>query len=386
MASHPVTALRMPSRPPPATRQVAALREVSLAGRRQPVLRRLGLEIATGERLALLGPAGAGKTAALMLLSGFTRPDTGSVLLGGREAADIPPAARELALVGHDEVLLPHLGVAGNIALPLELRSGPSVGHADRVGRLMDALRLVGLADRRPCDLSAEQRARTVLARALVTQPGLVLLDDPCAGLDPSARAAVLADLAPLLQGMAVVLATRDPGDALHLGGRVAVLEAGALLQAGPVQEVYDQPDSLRVARLLGAANLLPGRVEAVEDDIAIVRLGCGLTVEAAATPAAVPGRDCQVFIRPERVAVAAVTPADMGEGALPALVAGIAWRGDQVRLSLRLGAEGPRPAELIVTRPAVVPLAGLTAGQQVAVAWQAEYARVLAREDPVIE
>ncbi len=207
--------------------------------------------------------------------------------------------------------------------------------------------------------------------------PGCCCWTSPSPGSTPPTRDSVLDDLLPVLAatGAACVLATSDAALALALGGRAAVLEGGKLLQSGPVQLLYDAPATARVARLLGEANFLPGTVQSLDDDIALVRLDCGLTVEATAT-AAEPGGACLVFVRPERIAVAAGTAAAMGEGALPATVTALAWRGDHVRLTLALGETAP--ATLVVTRPAGVPLAGLAAGQAAAVAWQARHARVL--------
>ena len=195
----------------------------------------------------------------------------------------------------------------------------------------------------------------------------------------------MLDDLLPVLAatGAACVLATRDAALALALGGRAAVLEGGALLQSGPVQRLYDAPATARVARLLGEANCLPGTVESVEDDIALVRLDCGLTVEATAT-AAEPGGACLVFVRPERIAVAAGTAAAMGEGALPATVTALAWRGDHVRLTLALGEDGAGDAggDAAGRRAAGRPGGRAGGGGR----WQARHARVLgeqARAEP---
>jgi ABC-type Fe3+/spermidine/putrescine transport system ATPase subunit len=227
--------------------------------------------------------------------------------------------------------------------------------------------------------LSPGQRVRAALARALVGRPRLVLLDEPFRGLDAPTRDAVLADLWPALSasGAAVVLATRDPALALAFGGTVAVLEAGSLLQAGAMQAVYDAPRSARVALLLGEANCLPGRIEAVEDDVALVRLDCGVEVEADAAGMAA-GRRCLVFVRPGRIAVAAGSAAEMGEGARPATVLALAWQGDHVRLTLDLGSASAPGGRLVVTRPAGVPLAGLAPGREAAVAWQTRHARAL--------
>jgi ABC-type Fe3+/spermidine/putrescine transport system ATPase subunit len=333
------------------------------------------LAVAAGGTLVLLGPAGAGKTAVLDVLAGFVRPAAGEVWLHGKPADRLPPHRRSLGLVLAQDGPLARRTVAGSIRFALAARG--AAGGEDAIGAIMQDFGLAGLGERRAGELSPEQRVRAALARALVGAPGLVLLDEPFAALDPPAREAVLAALKAALAatGAAAVLATRDAGLALAWGGPAVVLEGGAALQSGPVQELYDAPASERVARLLGEANCLPGRVESLEDDTAAVRLGCGPLVEASAAGAR-PGQPCLVFVRPERIAIAAGTPAGMGPGALAATVTARAWRGGQVRLTLALG-EG-RPAALIVTRPAGVPLAGLEPGQAAAIAWQPRHARVL--------
>jgi ABC-type Fe3+/spermidine/putrescine transport system ATPase subunit len=367
--------LAVPAQPVAAlhpTPPAAALRGVPVGGARRPGL---DLEVAAGGTLVLLGPSGAGKSAVLDVLAGFVRPAAGEVWLDGRPAGGLPPHRRALGLVLAQDGPLPHLTVAGTIRFALAARGG--AGGEDAVGAVMQSFGLAGLGDRRGGDLSPEQRLRAALARALVGAPRLALLDEPFATLDSLARERVLGDLMAVLgtTGTAAVLATRDAALALAWGGPAAVLEDGAVLQSGPVQALYDAPACERVARLLGEANCLPGRIEDVQDDVAAVRLACGPLVETAAADA-LPGQPCLVFVRPERIAVAAGTPAEMGFGALPATVTARAWRGGQVRLTLALG-EG-KPATLIVTRPAGVPLAGLEPGQAAAIAWQPRHARVL--------
>lgn len=388
MPAHPVTSLKLASRAisPDPEPPAAAWRGARLHGRRggAAVLDGLSLDLEAGGRLALLGPRGAGKTAALMLLAGFARPDAGEILLGGRPATDVPPHRRDLGVVFQDDTLLPHLTLAANVAFPLAARGIRREAHLDRVGWALEAFALSGLGGRRPRDLDGAQRIRAALARAVVGHPKLLLLDDPCAGLDGMARAVLLGDVgdAAAAIGAAVLIATRDPADALALGGRVAVLLAGSLRQHGPVQAVYERPACEPVGRLLGEANLLPGLVEAVEDDIARVRLGCGLAVEALAHPGIGPGHPCVVFVRPERIAVAASDAADMGERAIPAEMVSVQWRGDQVRLVLRIGTDDARPATLLVKRPAGALLSGLAPGEPAAIAWQPHHARVLPRQD----
>ena len=377
LPAHPVSGLRVMSRPsaPPPVPSVAELRGVHLGGGAAMALHGIDLEVAGGEALVLLGAGGA---AVLDVLAGFIAPTAGEVRLDGRSATGVKPHRRRVGLVLREDGPFPHLGVAGTIRFALAARAGQ--GGEEAVGAIMQAFGLAGIGDRPVRDLSPEQRVRAALARALAGRPRLVLLDDPFAALDAPARDAVLRDLLPALaaSGAASVLATRDPFLALVFGGRTAALVDGAVRQAGPAQALYDAPADAAVARLLGEANLLPARAETVEDGIAVLRLDGGLRVEADAAGAAVPGRPCLLFVRPARIAVSAGTAAEMGEGALPAVVTSLAWRGDHVRLELALGAPGSPPATLVVTRPEGAPLAGLAPGQNAAIAWQPWHARVL--------
>jgi ABC-type Fe3+/spermidine/putrescine transport system ATPase subunit len=360
----PVHQVAASSPSPPA----AALRGVRLGA----ALRGIELEVPAGGRLVLLGGAGAGKSAVLDVLAGFARPTAGEVWLAGRRAERVPPHRRSLGLVLAGDGPLPRFTLAGTIRFALAARRAG--GGEDAVGAVMQAFGLAGLGQRTGRELSPEQGLRAALARALVGAPGLVLLDEPFAGIGPLARDALLGELGAVLDESraAAVLATRDAALALAWGGEAAVLEGGALLQSGPVQRLYDAPANAGVARLLGEANCLSGRIESVMDDIATVRLGGGLSVEAAAA-GALPGQACLVFVRPERIAIAAGTPAEVGVGALPATVTALAWRGGLLRLTLALGDQA-----LVVTRPAHAPLGGLAPGQAAAIAWQPCHATVL--------
>ena len=318
----------------------------------------------------------------LEVLAGFARPHAGTLRLDGQPAEAVPPHRRGLGLVLPADGPIPGLTVAATLGFAL---AGRDAGHgAAAVEALLQRFGLAGLGRCRGADLTPALRLRVALARALAGQPRLLLLDEPFALLDPPARASVLHELLAALEetNAAAVLATADPALALAWGGRAMLLEGGEVLQAGPVQALYDSPASARAARLLGEANCLPGRVEAIEDDIALLALDCGLRAEAAAD-GAVPGRAALLFVRPGRIAVAAGSAAEMGAGALPARVAALEWRGDHVRLTLTLGGEDATAAALLVTRPAGVPLAGLAPGAPAAIAWQARHATVLPPDPP---
>lgn len=326
------------------------------------------LEIGRGRYCALLGD---GASSLLALVAGFAPAAGHELLLDGRPIGRTPAHRRDIALVGPGAALLGHLSVAGNLALVAGRRAAAEG---------LERLRLAELAGFRPNRLSPEQLVRAELARALASRPQLLLLDDPLRGLAPGMRAALGRDLRRMHQdlGLTVLHATSDAAEALALADQAAVLAGGRLRQVGPPQALYDEPASALVAGLLGEANFLPGIYAGDDDDLAEIHLDCGVAVRARPVDA-VRGQRCLVAIRPERIALAAVTPEEMGEemgeGALPATVQEVAVLGDHLRLRLIVGAPGAPAALISVRRPAGAPIAGLSVGAPAALAWQPHHA-----------
>nr|WP_240741797.1 ABC transporter ATP-binding protein [Deinococcus sp. KSM4-11] len=239
----------------------------------------VSLEIAAGETLTLLGPSGCGKSTVLRCVAGLERPDTGRVVVAGREVTALPPEARHVGLVFQDYALFPHLNVLGNVAYGPRMR-GQSRAQAE--ARAREALALVGLETleaRRVTQLSGGQQQRVALARALATDAGLLLLDEPLSNLDEQLREELRADLRALFArvGAGVLLVTHDQREALALSDRVAVMRAGRVVQQGAARQVFERPNSAWVAAFLGWENILPGgpgRARLVPEDAA--RLGSG--------------------------------------------------------------------------------------------------------------
>ena len=341
------------------------------------VVRDLSLDVAKGEFLTLLGPSGSGKTTTLMMLAGFEQPDGGEILLDGRPITGIPPHRRDIGVVFQSFALFPHMSVAENIAFPLQVRGISRADQRDRVNRALGMVRLAGLDTRLPAQLSGGQQQRVALARALVFEPRLVLLDEPLGALDRALREEMQTELRHLhaALGLTMLYVTHDQTEALRLSDRIAVLAGGAVRQLGTPEALYETPENAFVAGFLGENNFLPGRVIAIEDDTAEIQLACGVTVEALAVGARA-GHPCLVAVRPERIAVAAVSAEEMGEGAVPAALLEVAYLGDHARLLLRVGVPGAPSADVVIKRPAGAPLAGLQPGQPAAVAWQSHHAR----------
>ena len=324
----------------------------------------IGFALARGETLALLGPAGAGKTMLLRLLAGQERPDRGRLLLAGRDLAPLSPPRRGIA--AFEPGLPARSTVQEAVSQPLASYDVPGRDRPARVARALTLLGLDGFEGRPLAALAPLPRLRVALARALAPEQPVLLLDDPLAGLDPPARRALGFELRRLVRrlGLTVLLATRDGEEAMALADRVAVLEEGGIAQLDTPRRLYEEPATAFVASLAGENNRLPGTVEWREEEECGVRLACGPLVEARVADAGGPGSRCIVTIRPEKVAVAALPAEEMGEGALPAALRDLIFLGDHVRLLLELGEGGMLVAKRPVGSRVPVP------GGPASVAW----------------
>ena len=230
------------------------LRGLTKAFGGEPVVRAVDLDVADGELLALVGPSGSGKTTVLRMVAGLERPDRGEIRIGGRAVTALPPERRNVGMVFQSHALFPHKRIRDNIGYGLSARGRPRAEVERRVGEVAERLRIAPLLDRLPRELSGGERQRAALARALVRDPDLLLLDEPLSSLDAQLRLDLRAEIARLQarSGVTTVHVTHDQAEALALGQRVAVLDRGAIVQLGPPQEVYDRPASLFVAGFLG--------------------------------------------------------------------------------------------------------------------------------------
>jgi iron(III) transport system ATP-binding protein len=271
------------------------------------------LTVERGELLAVLGPSGCGKTTMLRLVAGFEQPDSGSVRIDGRTvcgSAWVPPERRQVGMVFQDYALFPHLSVAENVGYGL-----PRARRAERVAEVLALVGLSGLEQRNPHELSGGQQQRVALARALAPEPSIVLLDEPWSNIDPLLRGAMRDDIARILRsaGVTVVLVTHDQEEAFSLADRIALMDAGRIVQVGTPEEMYYRPVSRRVAEFVGATNFVdPGS-----------RLGRALVKDHDGAR--------EVLVRPELVAL---TIDDAGGGT----VVGREFRGHDVFYRVDLG------------------------------------------------
>jgi molybdate/tungstate transport system ATP-binding protein len=270
-------------------------------------LRRIDLSVAAGEILVLLGPNGAGKSVTLETIAGFHRPNTGRIVIAGRDVTHLPPERRRVGLVFQNFALFPHLTVAQNVEIAAG-RSGttPRANPAVPLGdpdALLSYFSIAHLANRRPQHLSAGEKQRTGLARAFAARPELLLFDEPFSSLDAPTHELLRRDLGAFVRAAAIpaIFVTHDPVDAQALADRVALITDGTLLQHGSAAEVFERPVSGGVARLVGWENVLNGEVESSDGKKVGVRVG-GAVVEARMPTGGKRGQQVAVCIKAEDV------------------------------------------------------------------------------------
>ena len=266
-----------------------------------PVLRGCTLAVPKGTVLTLLGPSGCGKTTLLAAIAGFHAPDAGRILIEGRDISQLPPNQREVGYVFQNYALFPHLSIAENVAYGLKVRRRPRSEIKARVAQALDLVALSGFADRYPGQLSGGQQQRVAIARSLVLEPAVLLLDEPFNALDAKLRFAMQIELRKLIErvGITSIFVTHDQMEAMTLSDNVALMNQGVIEQFGPPLEIYDRPKTSYVANFIGRANLIAGQF------LAGHFLGFGSVAsnlpEGAAT----------LVVRPENIALDAGT----GEG-----------------------------------------------------------------------
>ncbi|TMC77293.1 MAG: ABC transporter ATP-binding protein [Chloroflexi bacterium] len=251
------------------------LRRVSKVYKDTTAVDDLSLHIKDREFVALLGPSGCGKTTTLRMLAGFIRPDSGQILIDGKDITDLPPERRPTAMVFQSYALWPHMTVADNVAFGLRLRKRPKTEVADRTEQMLDIVGLPGVMKRYPSQLSGGQQQRVALARALVLGPKILLLDEPLSNLDAKLRVRMRDEIRRIQQELQIttVYVTHDQEEALTMADRIAVMDKGILQQVGDALDIYDQPATAFVADFIGSSNLLNGTLHLV-DGRALAQVG----------------------------------------------------------------------------------------------------------------
>jgi tungstate transport system ATP-binding protein len=348
---------------------------VERAGR--PILAVPELDVLPGEVLAVVGPNGAGKTTLIHVLALLERPRAGQVLLDGQPVrGSLLPYRRRMAVVFQESLLL-DTTVESNVASGLALRGVPRAERAQRVQRWLDRFGIADLARRPARALSGGEAQRVSLARALVLEPDVLLMDEPFAALDAPTRQALIDDLDRALAqtGATVVFVTHRRAEALRLGERVAVIIGGRIRQVGPPSQVFAEPADEEVGAFLGVETIVPGRVCSLDRGLALVEVA-GSRMEIASEIE--PGGEVLVCLRPEDVAL---TPADEPPGPtsvrnrIPAVVRRTVNAGSQVRVELDAGF----PLVVLITKQSLEELS-LGPGSRVAASFKATAAHLIPR------
>ena len=271
----------------------------------------LTLDIYAREFFALLGPSGCGKTTLMRMLAGFEKPTTGTISLDGKDIANVPPNKRAVNMMFQSYALFPHLSVYDNIAFGLKRSAMDKADIPARVDEMLRLTRLQKFAKRKPHQISGGQRQRVALARSLAKAPKLLLLDEPLGALDKKLRHETQFELMDIQEktGTTFVIVTHDQEEAMTVASRVAVMDAGVIVQVATPDAIYETPNSVYVADFIGEVNLIEGHA-AISDGKAMISWAEGQAPISAQTDLGADTK-CTFAIRPEKIAISQTEPQD---------------------------------------------------------------------------
>ena len=343
----------------------------------QLVVKDLNLDIAKGEFLTMLGPSGSGKTTCLMMLAGFEPATHGEIYLDGRPINNVPPHKRGIGMVFQNYALFPHMTVAENLAFPLQVRKQMNKAEvAERVQKTLDMVQLGEFGNRRPMQLSGGQQQRVAVARALVFDPELVLMDEPLGALDKQLREQMQYEIKHIHEqlGVTVVYVTHDQSEALTMSTRVAVFNDGVIQQIAAPDVLYEKPDNAFCAQFIGENNTFVGEIMSVKGETCEVKLVDRSVVTSNKIDAAsAVGSRTTLSLRPERIEVnpsAKSKYANAFEGTVKELI----YLGDHIRTVASVCGND----EFIVKIPNSSEHASLSVGEKVKLGWTVEDCRAL--------
>jgi putative spermidine/putrescine transport system ATP-binding protein len=343
-------------------------------------LTEINLTIARGEFVSLLGPSGSGKTTLLNLIAGMVKPSAGRIFIGGKDATDLRPNRRGLGMVFQNYALMPHMTVFDNVAFPLRVRKLARAEIKRKVAQVLDMVKLPDVADRRPHELSGGQQQRISLARCIVYNPAIILMDEPLGALDKKLREEMQLEIKRIHRelGITMLYVTHDQEEALTMSDRIVLLTGGRMAQVGTPDELYHKPNSPFVADFLGHSNLLEGRVEDCGPPVR-VRTADGQIFFSQAGANVVSGKPVSIMVRPENVAIMAVSDiAEQMENEIEGTVSDTVTLGGIVRHYVAVS--GSRVIISVqLNRPG---LRALDKGTKVRLGWRALDMRTLASDN----
>jgi putative spermidine/putrescine transport system ATP-binding protein len=298
----------------------------------------VSLTIASGEFMTLLGPSGSGKTTLLNMISGMVMPSSGSVHIGEQDVTQLPPRHRGLGMVFQNYALMPHMTVFNNIAFPLRVRHLARAEIERRTMAVLERVRLAEYATRKPRELSGGQQQRVSIARCLVYEPRIILMDEPLGALDKKLREQMQLEIKRIHQelGVTMIYVTHDQQEALTLSDRICVMNRARIAQVGSPNDLYFRPASEFVADFLGDSNLIPVNVAEVTDGVVAALTDQGLRLRARAMGTFATGDKAKILVRPEAMHLA--VPDNGGKTGLEAIVQSSNFAGQSTKYILTAG------------------------------------------------
>ena len=337
------------------------------------VVKDLNLDIAEGEFITMLGPSGSGKTTCLMMLAGFETPTNGEIYLDANPISNIPPHKRGIGMVFQNYALFPHMTVYENLAFPLRVRKMSKEDIDKKVDKALSMVSLSGFENRMPGQLSGGQQQRVAVARALVFDPAVVLMDEPLGALDKNLRESMQYEIKHIHEsiGVTVVYVTHDQGEALTMSNRIAVFNDGKVQQLSSPDKLYEEPVNSFVAEFIGENNRFSGQVTDVSKDKCKVKLDDGSEILANPITVKSNGEKTIVSLRPER---ALINTKDKMENNFKGKIEEIIYHGDHTRVRLNLLGN----KDFILKVPNSSANMDIKLGNQINVSWNSFDARAL--------
>jgi len=335
----------------------------------------ISLHVDEGEFLTLLGPSGSGKTTTLMMIAGFELPTAGKIFIRGKDVMMIPPHERNIGMVFQNYALFPHMMVFNNVAFPLKMRKLSRKEITQRVGRVLEIVKLPGFENRLPRQLSGGQQQRVALARALVYDPPLLLMDEPLGALDKKLREHMQIEIRNLQRELRItsLYVTHDQQEALTMSDRVAVFDQGKIQQVGTPDELYEKPSNPFVADFIGESNFIAGHIVGLEDDSAIMTSeDREIEIPCPRTSGLVMEQKVQLVIRPEKIRF--VEPSFNPLVRVDGVVEELIYSGEVRRYTIRISHE----QTIDLKQQIMYGVKAFRKGDRVSVGWSLEDSKIL--------
>jgi spermidine/putrescine ABC transporter ATP-binding subunit len=332
--------------------------------------------VGPGEFFTILGPSGSGKTTMMMMIAGFVYPTSGTISIGGKNVADLPPQGRGLGMVFQNYAVFPNLTVYENVAFPLRVRRKSKAEIKREVDAMLDLVKISELSARMPRELSGGQQQRVALARALVFRPNVLLMDEPLGALDKKLRDHMQTEIRRIHRslGVTVIYVTHDQDEALTMSDRIAIMNHGRIEQVGTPSELYDRPNTRFVADFLGDTNFISGKLIEVGNGEGRVRTKDGWDISGTlGSDNLQVNSDVVVGVRPEKFRITDV--ADRSLNSCTGVVDDITYSGASTRYQIKVAGGN----NLVVTSPNRNDIVPQKAGQWITVVWDRLETRIFA-------